>query len=207
MDSINNKHAVEAQIYFAVIPEWVLDLPITASAVRVYCCLRRYADNRTGECWPSRRTLAMRSRVSVATLDRSLRELVEQGAIRQTRRKNNAGDWTSNLYTVLALPYGVASKLIPPTSKITATGQRKYVAQTRSNVNDKHEQRVYDLIPTEVALPPTKEQMLKDAIEFRVLAETGTKKMRPMMLRLAEKCELTAKELEHDTQSNLPTVD
>ena len=76
-NDINVGAVVEAQMYFAVIPEWVLDLPISASSVRVYCCLRRYADNKTGQCWPSRRTLAMRARCSIATLDRAVKELAE----------------------------------------------------------------------------------------------------------------------------------
>jgi len=69
----NDETAIDAQMYFAVLPEWVLYLPISANAVRVYCCLRRFADNSTGECYPSRRLLAQKAQVSVVTLDRCIK--------------------------------------------------------------------------------------------------------------------------------------
>jgi DNA-binding transcriptional MocR family regulator len=97
---------IHADLYFAIIPEWVLNLPVSANAIRTYCCLRRYADNQTGECFPSRKTVAMRARLSVSTLDRAIKELVEYGAIEITPRKNAAGDWSSNLYTVRSVPKG-----------------------------------------------------------------------------------------------------
>lgn len=97
---------IHADLYFAIIPEWVLNLPISANAIRTYCCLRRYADNQTGECFPSRKTVAMRARLSVSTLDRAIKELVEYGAVEITPRKNAAGDWSSNLYTVRSVPKG-----------------------------------------------------------------------------------------------------
>jgi hypothetical protein len=100
---------VTADFYFAIIPEWVLALPVSSNAIRAYCVLRRFADNTTGECYPSRKTLAMRSRLSVSTLDRSLKELVDNGAITVLPRKNTQGDWTSNLYTVRSLPNGGVS--------------------------------------------------------------------------------------------------
>jgi hypothetical protein len=102
-NDINATTVVEAQMYFAVIPDWVLELPISASSVRVYCCLRRYADNKTGQCWPSRRSLAMRAQCSIATLDRAIKELAQHGALHIAKRKNSAGDWTSKVLYVLEL--------------------------------------------------------------------------------------------------------
>lgn len=113
---------VSADFYFAVIPEWVLALPVSSNAIRVYCCLRRFADNSTGECFPSRRLLAMRARVSVSTLDRAMKELADAGAISIKHRKTDAGDYTSNLYVVHSFPKGVASKSIPPRLKGDGTG-------------------------------------------------------------------------------------
>lgn len=98
--------AIHADLYFAIIPEWVLSLPVSSNAIRTYCCLRRYADNTTGECFPSRKTVAMRARLSVSTLDRAIKELEQFGAIEITPRKNAAGDWSSNLYTVRSVPKG-----------------------------------------------------------------------------------------------------
>jgi len=130
---------VSADFYFAVIPEWVLALPVSSNAIRVYCCLRRFADNSTGECFPSRRLLAMRARVSVSTLDRSIKELAEAGAISLRHRKNDAGDYTSNLYTVHSFPKGVASKSVPPrirggdTGVITGGEQTRAIRTTSNN--------------------------------------------------------------------------
>jgi len=100
------KDTIHADLYFAIVPEWVLSLPVSSNAIRVYCCLRRFADNHTGECFPSRKTVAMRARLSVSTLDRAMKELLEFGAIEVTPRKNANGDWSSNLYTVRSVPKG-----------------------------------------------------------------------------------------------------
>jgi len=144
----NENPSVNAQLYFAVLPEWVLYLPISANAVRVYCVLRRFADNQTGECFPSRRLLAMKARVSVQTLDRCVKELVEHHAITVRPRKNNAGDWSSNLYTVMSYPQnfeGVAKKLGIPLLTDDETGSPKTRARTRTNMNEKQELRKYNL--------------------------------------------------------------
>ena len=130
-----NEHevSVSADFYFAVIPEWVLALPVSSNAIRVYCCLRRFADNSTGECFPSRRLLAMRARVSVSTLDRAIKELSDAGAITIKHRKTDAGDYTSNLYVVHSFPNGVASKSIPPRIKGDETGLITGGEQTKTN--------------------------------------------------------------------------
>ena len=193
-ESIRERLGIGAQVYFAVVPEWVLDLPVSAQAVRVYCCLRRYADNKTGECWPSRRTLAMRARLSIATLDRCLKELVEHGAIRMERRKGNNGDWTSNLYTVLSMPMGVASDLIPPRPVIAATGSSKSDALTKPNVNEIQELRKYDEKQETEPVPPTAEGLREVAAEFEALADSN-KQMAPALRRLAAKFAKQAEEL------------
>lgn len=115
-------HEVTADFYFAIVPEWVLDLPISSNAIRVYCMLRRYADYQTGQCYPSRKLLAMRCRVSVSTLDRALTELDENGAITIEHRKSSTGDYTSNLYTVRTIPKGVASPVSRPLIARARTG-------------------------------------------------------------------------------------
>jgi len=193
-ESIRERLGIGAQVYFAVVPEWVLDLPISAQAVRVYCCLRRYADNKTGECWPSRRTLAMRSRTSITTLDRCLKELVDHGAIRMERRKGNNGDWTSNLYTVLSMPLGVASDLIPPRPVLAVTGGSKSDALTTPNVNERQELPDYHSKQQTEQVAPTADGLLQVAAEFEELANTNSK-MAPALRRLAAKFAKQAMEL------------
>ncbi len=138
-------------------------------------------------------------RISIATVDRALKELVEHGAILQRKRKNDAGDWTSNLYTVLALPMGVATNLALPHTRIAATGKRKDVALTRPNMNDKQELRVYPLEIPKAEPAPTKDGLLATAQQFRELSETGTPKMRQTMLKLAQRFEAQAQEISNET--------
>lgn len=195
-ESIRQRLGIGAQTYFAVIPEWVLDLPMSAQAVRVYCCLRRYADNKTGECYPSRRTLAMRSRMSVATLDRCIKELVQHGAITVQRRLNSHGDWSSNLYTVLSMPLGVVTDLTPPRPMLAATGSSKVDAGTTPNVNDKQELRSYDLT-AHTAAPPTADSLRTAAAEFEELATTHTA-IAPALRRIAARFRKQAEELSND---------
>jgi DNA-binding transcriptional regulator YhcF (GntR family) len=99
-NSVEQDVVVTANVFFSIIPEWVLYGEISAVAVRVYGALRRFADNTTGECFPSRKTLAMRCRISIRTLDSSLNELELFGAIKVTKRQRVGGSWQSNLYTV-----------------------------------------------------------------------------------------------------------
>lgn len=198
-NDINALAVVEAQMYFAVIPEWVLDLPIGANSVRVYCCLRRYADNKTGQCWPSRRTLAMRARCSIATLDRAIKELAEYGALHVAKRKNAAGDWTSNLYTVMSLPEGVASKRALPASRIGTTGTPTDGRRTKASMNVKQEQRVYDLETPKAQPAPTKDSLLATEKEFRNLAETSSPAIKKTMLRLANRFAIQAQEVTSET--------
>ena len=131
---------------FVIVPDWVLMLPISATSLRVYCVIRRHADARTGECFPTRRTVAIKARCSVASVDRSVKELVANGAIRSERRKNKAGDWTSNLFTVLSTPFAqVAPKDDLPTPTDDGTGGIKTDARTRSKLNEKQSSGLYDI--------------------------------------------------------------
>jgi DNA-binding transcriptional MocR family regulator len=188
-------HAIDAQVYFAVIPEWVLDLPVSAAAIRVYCCLRRYADNKTGQCFPSRKSLAMRSRCSIATVDRCIKELAEHGAIKVAKRKNAAGDWTSNLYTVLALPHGVASDLTPPRTRITATGSAPDDARTKSSLNEKQELPKYHQSQTiDPPVAPTKDGLLQLAAQLTEASMTA-KGNRHIIARIADRFAQQAMEM------------
>jgi len=136
---------------FVIVPEWVLMLPITATALRVYCVIRKHSDAKTGECFPSRKTIAAKARCSVASVDRCVKELVENGALKVRRRKNKAGDWTSNLYTLVAQsptfsttsPH-LASKDELPSPSNEGRGSRKTLAQTKSISNKKQSSSDYD---------------------------------------------------------------
>jgi len=149
MENDISDHVVTSN--FVIVPEWVLLLPITATALRVYCVIRKHADSKTGQCFPSRKLIATKARCSVATVDRCTKELATNGALVIRKRKNKAGDWTSNLYTIVAQPTDcpqpyeqVATKDALPTLKKRARGGIKRMALTRTITNQKQELVKYD---------------------------------------------------------------
>lgn len=84
---------------FTIIPEWVLDADVTPAAVRLYGVLGRYSDVN-GVCWPSRKALASRLRVSVDSVDRAVKELTGIGSIAVEERYSKNGDRAPNRYFV-----------------------------------------------------------------------------------------------------------
>ena len=111
-------------VTFALVPEWLLYSDVSAQAIRLYAVLSRYAD-QTGHAYPSRKTLATGLNVrSKDTVDRALKELVDLGAVTVTTRYDQAGDQTSNAYTIrrAAPAPEVAAHLRPPLPDGAATG-------------------------------------------------------------------------------------
>lgn len=88
---------------FALTPEWVLDADISDRAKVLYAVLGRYADDTTGECWPSRRTLWTRLRCAERSLDAAVKELEAIGAIKRHRQPRADGlpGFTTNQWTVI----------------------------------------------------------------------------------------------------------
>ena len=82
---------------FAIMPEWVIELPISHTAFRLYAVLARYADNVTHQAFPSLDTLSERLGCSEKTVRRAIDDLVTHGAV----KKHNRGRYHSNLYTVM----------------------------------------------------------------------------------------------------------
>ena len=69
--------------------------------VGLYTALARYANRKTGECWPSIGRLAHLLDCARSTIKIYLGKLVEVGLITITPRHDEAGDSTSHLYTLL----------------------------------------------------------------------------------------------------------
>jgi hypothetical protein len=133
----DTRSGIEADNYFAIIPEWVLYADISGFAVRLYGVLQRHAD-RQGHCFPSRRRLGELGRMSESTLDRSLKELVGIGALRMERRATEHGDYTSNRYTVVSQKGGGVCEN-PPPPKSDARGGVQNGALIKAIVNESHE--------------------------------------------------------------------
>lgn len=91
-------HSIHLDRRFAIIDEWLLDLPVSDRAIRLYAILARYADNATHKAFPSRATLAGRLQCSKASVDRAAAELVAYGAMSKQFRANSSIIYT--LHTV-----------------------------------------------------------------------------------------------------------
>lgn len=95
--------SVTSDIKFAQIPHWVLELPLSDKAIRLYAILSKYADNADGTSYPGRGTLAKLMRCHRTSVDRAVQELIDSQCItKQVRYKE--GRFTSSLYTVRRIP-------------------------------------------------------------------------------------------------------
>lgn len=89
---------------FQQIPNWVFESDISPSAIKLYLVLRKNGDNKRGTSYYSRKKLALQLGTSPNTMDRAKSELIEIGALCQINRKNDQGDWTSNMYHIHTNP-------------------------------------------------------------------------------------------------------
>lgn len=143
---------VAVDVTFALVPEWLLDAPVSAQAIRLYAVLGTYADTQ-GRSFPSRKTLAKRMQVkSRDTVDRALKELTDLGAVTVTSRMDEAGDQTSNEYVIRRAgpTQGVAASVRPPRRADAATGGRKDAATVAAQIG--HELDPMELDPLEEQL-------------------------------------------------------
>jgi len=130
---------------FALIPEWVIDLPISHTSFRLYAVLARYADYNTHRAFPSRETLAERLGTSIRTVERSVMELQDRGAI----KRQNRGRYHSNMYL-----------LVTDDPKTTSETSDKNVVRDDKSVVRSDKSVVRD--DKNVALTRTIEQELKN---------------------------------------------
>lgn len=90
---------------FAIVPLRLLETGVSDRAIRLFAVLAaRYAD-RDDVAIPSRATLAAALKVSPDTIDRTIKELKDAGAVKVAHRTAQTGSLTSNEYLlVYALP-------------------------------------------------------------------------------------------------------
>jgi DNA-binding MarR family transcriptional regulator len=90
---------------------------IGAIGVAIYTVLARYANRRTGECWPTIARIARMLDLGRSTVKRYLHRLQKAGLISIEERWDEEGDRTSNRYTLLAPdPEAVAKRQEQPES-------------------------------------------------------------------------------------------
>ena len=133
----------KAEIYveplpFQQIPNWVFESEVSATAIKLYLVLRKNGDNKRGVSYWSRKKLAEQMACSIATVDRAKTELITIGAICYIKRKNDTGDWTSNLYHIHTSSQHqckyLAAKMGLGSPKNAATGSPKNDAQTNNHI-------------------------------------------------------------------------
>jgi hypothetical protein len=91
-----------ADNYFVVVPHWVLYSGVSSNAIRLYGCIRAYAD-RGLRGFPSRRSLAEDMNVSSrSTVDLALKELIDKGIVEKIHRKRSNGSFTSSAYLLVS---------------------------------------------------------------------------------------------------------
>ena len=89
-----------------------------------YMVLCRFANNKSGECFPSYKTIAEKMRVGVSTAMKAIKSLADKGVIEITSRKNEAGGDTSNLYTIQSLK---PNKKAPTAGTVEAQNPKKQI--------------------------------------------------------------------------------
>lgn len=87
---------------FSIVPEWLIDAPVSDRAVRLYATLARHADKQS-RAWPRRKVLADRMRCAPASIDRAVLELRQVGAIEVQHRFDEGGQ-RSNSYVIRRVP-------------------------------------------------------------------------------------------------------
>jgi hypothetical protein len=137
---------------FAIIPVWVLDLPVSHLALRVYAVHADWAD-RQGMHHHGRKAIADRLGISVKAVDNAHHELVRHQALRIQHQRDAVGDLTTNRYLVCRVhPQGVAKQSSLPSEVQAATGGEAEFPQTRSKDLNKT-----PVVPTQTGdgKPPT----------------------------------------------------
>ncbi len=103
----------ERDWYFTIVENAILDdLGLTSYEKLGIVALSRFADSKTGECYPSYSTLAAIMKCSRSTVQKTIESLCEKGYIR--KRNNVEGtEHKSNTY-VIKSQYEIIKKGIPP---------------------------------------------------------------------------------------------
>jgi DNA-binding MarR family transcriptional regulator len=100
---------------FFGIPNNIIDThgrTLGAIGIGIYAALARYADRKTGECWPAIAKIERVLGLARSTVKVYLHKLEALGLIEIEERWDAAGDRTTNLYTLLdASPAAIARHL------------------------------------------------------------------------------------------------
>ena len=89
---------------FTIVDDCIIDdTDLDAYEKCTYLVLCRFSDNKTGQSYPSRKTIAKMVGCSDRKIDKCLKTLTSKGYIKKTERQGKAGSWDTNLYTILGV--------------------------------------------------------------------------------------------------------
>lgn len=89
-DPVTTGAATEDEEKFCMVNHLVLDMGLTPSALALYVIFLKYADNRSGQAFPSRGTMARMIGTGERTVDKYIKELEANGLVRSFPRWRNA---------------------------------------------------------------------------------------------------------------------
>ena len=111
---------------FFGIPNEIIDThgrTLGAIGVGVYAALARYADRKTGECWPGIAKLERVLNLARSTIKVYLHKLEAAGLITIKKRWDEAGDPTTNRYTLLDPSPAAIARHLAARAEADARGQ------------------------------------------------------------------------------------
>ena len=111
---------------FFGIPNEIIDThgrTLGVIGVGVYAALARYADRTTGECWPGIAKLERVLNMARSTVKVYLHKLEAAGLITIEKRWDDAGDPTTNLYTLLDPSPAAIARHLAARAEADARGQ------------------------------------------------------------------------------------
>ena len=120
---------------FALVPASVitsLTAKVSPSAVIVYVALASFAD-RSGICWPSRKTLAAMTHLTVNHISHATSELRDAGFLEKETRKNGI-----TTYHLIVVPIRQSD---PPPTPARSTPLRQRVDRTEQGTNQQTKER------------------------------------------------------------------
>ena len=94
----------QTEPFFTVVNR-IFDYDLKPRDIAVFCCVCRHINHRTGEAFPSRRTIARECGIrKVETVDEALAVLCGKGLLSKMPRRAKDGGRTSNVYTISPFP-------------------------------------------------------------------------------------------------------
>ena len=85
---------------FAKVPARAASMDLSARDFRVYIAISSYADP-SGQAFPSVAKIAADTGIGRRHVFYSIKNLRQSGLLRTTRRRDESGDWSSTLYTII----------------------------------------------------------------------------------------------------------